>query len=72
MAVEDISDEIEIFMKETLDIQKFDILIIEGWKNKSLKVSKIVKTSLEKVVEDAKKANKYNDESVSEVKVTRL
>jgi len=29
MAVEDISDEIEIFMKETLDIQKFDILMIE-------------------------------------------
>lgn len=29
MAVEDISDEIEIFMKETLDIQKFDIIIIE-------------------------------------------
>ena len=72
MAVEDISDEIEIFMKETLDIQKFDILIIEGWKNRSLKVSKIVKTSLEKVVEDAKKAGKYNTETVSEVKTTRL
>ena len=29
IAVEDISDEMEIFMKETLDIQKFNILIIE-------------------------------------------
>lgn len=29
MCVEDLSDEIEIFVKETLDIQKFDILIIE-------------------------------------------
>ncbi len=47
-------------------------MIIEGWKNRSLKVSKIIKTSLEKVVEDAKKAGKYNDETVSEVKVTRL
>jgi DNA polymerase III subunit alpha len=72
MAVEDISDEIEIFMKETLDIQKFDILVIEGRKNKSLKVSKIVKTSLERIVEDAKKSGKYNDETVSEVKITRL
>lgn len=35
-------------------------------------MSKIVKTSLEKIVEDAKKSGKYNDETVSEVKVTRL
>lgn len=35
-------------------------------------MSKIIKTSLEQVVETAKKAGKYNDESVSEVKVTRL
>ncbi len=59
-------------MKETLDLQKFDILIIEGWKNRSLKVSKIVKTSLERITEDAKKAGKFNNESVSEVKTTRL
>ncbi len=72
VAVEDISDEIEFFMKETLDIQKFDILIIEGWKNRSLKISKIVKTSLESIIEEAKKSNKYNDESVAEVKTTRL
>jgi DNA polymerase III alpha subunit len=56
LLVEDISDSLEFFLKETLDYQKFDILTIEGYKTKSLRVSKIIKRSIDELIADAQKA----------------
>ena len=53
VAIEDISGTIEIFMKETSDLKKFDILVISGFKGKSLSVEKMVRTSREKLIQQA-------------------
>lgn len=73
MVVEDISDQIEVFLTETLDLEVFDIIILEWWKWKSIRISKIIKTSLDKIINDAKKSEKYNpEETVVQVKFQRL
>jgi len=71
--VEDLSDEMEFFVKDYFDRQKFDILILEWFKAKSLRLSKITRTSLESLLEDATKAGKYNpEETIADVKAKRL
>lgn len=71
--VEDLSDEMEFFVKDYFDWQKFDILIVEWYKSKSLRLSKITRTSLEYLIEDAKKWGKYDPtETIADVKAKRL
>ncbi len=71
--VEDLSDEIEFFIKDYFDRQKFDILIIEWYKNKSIRITKVIRTSLDFLIEDAKKTNKYDpSETIADVKAKRL
>jgi len=71
--IEDFTDSIEFFIKESLDFKKFDILTIEGYKGRSFKVSKITKRSLEELIADAQRRNKYDpDMTVAKVKQLRL
>jgi molybdopterin-guanine dinucleotide biosynthesis protein len=42
-----------------MDIKKFDILIIEGFKGKSFKLQKIIKTSLDLLIYEATKSEMY-------------
>lgn len=51
--IEDISTQIEIFTKDTLDFKKFDILIISGYKWRSISIDKIIKTSHDLLVKQA-------------------
>ena len=58
--VEDVSGTKEIFMKDILDIQKLDILIIFGQKTTRLRIFKAIRTSRDFLVESAKNINKYD------------
>ncbi len=70
--VEDISDQHELFFKDVLDFQKFDILVIYGFKARNFRVQKIVKVTLDQLIADAQKVGKYNpDETVVKVKEAR-
>ncbi|MFZ2150516.1 MAG: DNA polymerase III subunit alpha [Candidatus Absconditicoccaceae bacterium] len=51
--VEDISGKIEIFTKDVLDFKKFDILIISGYKGRSISIDKIIKTSRDNLVKQS-------------------
>lgn len=51
--IEDISDTTEIFVREILDFQKFDILIITWFKGKSISIEKIVKVSRDQLIKQA-------------------
>jgi glutamine amidotransferase PdxT len=53
VAIEDISGTMEIFMRETSDLKKFDILIISGFKGKSLSIDKMIRTTRERLVQQA-------------------
>jgi len=71
--VEDLSDEMEFFVKDYFDRVKFDILIIEWYKMKSLRLSKVTRTSLEQLIDEATKAGKYDPtETIADVKAKRL
>lgn len=71
--IEDLSDELEFFVKDPFDWQKFDILIIEWTKMKSLRITKVIRTSLEYIVQEAQKANLYDpEETVADVKAKRI
>jgi DNA-directed DNA polymerase III PolC len=71
--VEDLSDEIEFFVKDFFDRQKFDILILEWYKSKSIRLSKVTRTSLEHLIAEATKAGKYDaTETIADVKAKRL
>lgn len=71
--VEDLSDEMEFFVKDYFDWQKFDILILEWYKAKSLRLNKVTRTSLEYLIEDASKWWKYDpEETIADVKAKRL
>lgn len=72
--VEDFSDSIEFFVKEPLDIQEFDLLMINWYRGKwSPRWKKILKVDLERIIEVASGAWKYNpEETVYEVKKRRL
>lgn len=58
--IEDISWNIEFFVREILNFQKFDILIITGFKGRSLSMEKIVKVSRDQLVKQA--GGRYNPE----------
>jgi len=53
MAIEDISGTVEFFMRETSDLKKFDILIISGFKWRWMSIEKIIRTSRDKLVQQA-------------------
>lgn len=58
--IEDISGNTEFFVRETLNFQKFDILMISGFKGKSLTIEKIVKVSRDQLIKQA--GSKYDPE----------
>ena len=58
--IEDISGTTEIFVRDILNFQKFDILVITWFKGKSISIEKIVKVSREKLIKQA--GGKYDPE----------
>ena len=71
--VEDISDTLEFFVKESLDVKLFDILIIEWYKSKSIKWKKVTTIILDDLIAVATNAHKYNaTETVYEIRLKRL
>ncbi|MDD3263034.1 MAG: DNA polymerase III subunit alpha [Candidatus Absconditabacteria bacterium] len=58
--IEDISGKIEIFMKDTVDLKKNDIVIVHIFKGRSISLEKIVRTSREMLIQQA--GSKYNPE----------
>ena len=58
--IEDISGTTEIFVREVLDFKRFDILMITGFKGRSISIEKIVKVSREQLIKQA--GSKYNAE----------
>jgi DNA polymerase III subunit alpha len=71
--VEDITGQIEFFVKETFDIKPFDILFVEWYKGRSARMSKMIKTTLDDIIEQATRSDKYDaNETVAYVKSKRL
>ncbi|MFA7284357.1 MAG: DNA polymerase III subunit alpha [Candidatus Absconditabacterales bacterium] len=72
--VEDFSESIEFFVKEPLDIEDFDLLLISGYKGKgSARRKKLIKADLDRLIQVASAGGKYNpEETVFEVKKRRL
>ncbi len=69
--IEDISGNIEFFVREVLDFQKFDILIITWFKGRSLSMEKIIKIDREQLIKQA--GSKYIPEmTVVRAKALRL
>ena len=58
--IEDISGSTEVFVREMLDFKKFDILMITGFKGRSISIEKIVKVSREQLIKQA--GSKYDQE----------
>ncbi len=58
--IEDISGTTEIFVRELLDFAKFDILVISGFKGRSISLEKIIKVSREQLIKQA--GSKYDPE----------
>lgn len=67
--IEDISGTTEFFLRELLDFKKFDILVISGFKGRSVSIEKIVKVSREQLVKQA--GSKY-DPTMTVVKAKSL
>ena len=70
ITIEDISDNFDIFLSETYWLEKFDLVIVSWWKKNRIQISKIVKTSREKLRELAWDAYDEKD-TVSAVKKAR-
>ena len=70
ITIEDISDSFDIFLSETYWLSKFDLVIVSWWKKNRIQISKIVKTSREKLKELAWSSYDEND-TVSAVKKAR-
>ena len=71
--VEDITGQIEFFVKETFDIKPFDILIIEWYRGRSTRMSKMIKTTLDDIIDQAVRSELYDEsETVAYVKSKRL
>ena len=49
ITIEDISDTIDIFLSDTYWFQKFDMVMVFWWKKNRIQISKIVKTSHERL-----------------------
>ena len=70
ITIEDISDSFDIFLSETYGLTKFDLVIVSWRKKNRIQISKIVKTSREKLKELAWWSFDEND-TVSAVKKAR-
>lgn len=72
--VEDFSDSVEFFVKDPLDLEEFDLLIISWYRGKgSPRRKKIIKANLERLTQVATDAGKFDpEETVFEVKKRRL
>lgn len=70
--VEDITDSFEFFVKEILDLKVYDILILSGYKSRNWGMDMMVKISIEKFTEQAKKSGKFDPQwTVSRVRASR-
>ena len=70
ITIEDISDNFDIFLSDTYWLEKFDLVIVSWRKKNRIQISKIVKTSREKLKELA--GGSYDEkDTVSEVKKAR-
>ena len=70
VTIEDISDNFDIFLTDTYWLTKFDLVIVSWWKKNRIQISKIVKTSREKLKELA--GGSYDEkDTVSAVKKAR-
>jgi len=68
--IEDISWKIEIFMKDTVDLKKNDIVVVHIFKWRSISLEKIVRTSRDFLIQQA--WGKYNPEiTVIKAKILR-
>lgn len=73
VGIEDLSWELDFFMKNMADIKEFDILIIKGYKSKSVRVKQIIKVTLDEIMWKAKNSWKYKPEdTVMEIRSKRL
>lgn len=71
--IEDISDSIEFFTKDTMDLAEFDIVYISGYRWRWSKRDKIVRMNLDDMVRFASNSGKYNpEETVVNIKAKRL
>lgn len=69
--IEDISGKIEIFMKDTVDLKKFDIIIVHIFKWRSVSIEKIIRTSRDLLIQQA--WWKYDPEiTVIKAKILRM
>ncbi|MFA6255628.1 MAG: DNA polymerase III subunit alpha [Candidatus Absconditabacterales bacterium] len=69
--IEDISGTTEIFVREVLDFKRFDILVITGFKGRSISIEKIVKVSRDQLIKQS--GSKYSSEmTVVKAKLLRL
>ena len=69
--IEDISGTTEIFVREVLDFKRFDILVITGFKGRSISIEKIVKVSRDQLIKQS--WSKYSSEmTVVKAKLLRL
>ena len=67
--IEDISGQIEFFVKEVLDFKKFDIIILQGFKGRSVSIEKIIKTTIPQLQQQA---GSKRDPSMTVVKAKGL
>lgn len=71
--IEDISDYIEFFVKDPLDLKEFDLVSINGYKWKwTPRLKKIIKIGYDQLESIVKATWKWSDEDVFEVKVKKL
>lgn len=72
ISLEDVTWQLDIFLKTVLDFSNMDILIITWRKWKSAKVKRVVRLSLEELIQKATIAWKYNpQETIVKVRATR-
>jgi DNA polymerase III subunit alpha len=69
--IEDLSGSTEFFIKDVVNLKKFDIVIIHGFKSRGRSIDKIIKTSRENLIEHATKSGKY-DESLTATQVKKM
>lgn len=73
VTVEDLSWEVDIFLKDTLDIKEFDVLVLKWFKTKSIRVKQATKVNIVELIEKVKWLWKYNSEdTVIEVRAKRI
>ena len=58
--VEDATDSFEFFVKELLDLKVYNVLIISWYKARSRGIDTMIKLSLEELLQQATKANKFD------------